>query len=106
MAIEQEVGILDQEIHRLTIQKNDLIQRYILDNGLKKVMENIRNSPIENKIEEFYYEPESSMYVIQLNIPDKDFSSRLEKKHKICIDAFKGITDEFILRNIRIMGAI
>jgi hypothetical protein len=104
--ITQEVEKIDNEILSLIVKKNDLIQRYISDNGLKKVLENIRNSPIENKIEGFYYDRESSMYVIKLEFPDKDFMARLKKKHQIMIDAFNGITDEFIVKNIRIMGVI
>ena len=106
MAIEQEVQRIKDEILNLTIKKNDLISRYISDNGLKKVLENIRNSVIENKIETFYYDNEEGAYVIRLNIPDKEFKNRLEKKHLIMLDAFKGIDNEFILKNIRITGAI
>jgi hypothetical protein len=104
--IVQEVAKINSEILSLIVKKNDLIQRYISDNGLKKVLENIRKSSIENKIEGFYYDSEASMYVIKLEFPDKDFMTRLKKKHQIMIDAFKGISDEFIAKNIRIMGVI
>ena len=104
--IEQEVAKINNEILNLTVKKNELISRYISDNGLKKVLENIRKSSIENKIIGFGYDEESSVYIIHLEFPDKDFMTRLKKKHQIIVEAFNGIDDEFIVKNIRITGVI
>lgn len=108
MKIKEKVEKFNKEIANLENKRHNTIKRYVLDNGLKDVLQNIRKTKIPCKIKSFNFENNDDFYVIHLELPKtiKDFKTRLKTKHMIVDEAFKGIDDDFIVSHIMIVGVI
>jgi hypothetical protein len=53
MEIKEQIKKIDEEILDLRVKKDDLIHRYISNNGLHDVIDNIRSSNISCKLTSF-----------------------------------------------------
>ena len=102
MTINEEVKELDKEILNLEIKKNDLISRYIDDNGLIRIYKNINNSGIFFDVVSDEYDYKKYMYIISLALHETDKKKKAELKDLLLKKAFKGIDDGFLIDHVRI----
>lgn len=108
MEIDEQIKQINDEIQRLRGKRIELIQKY-LEPFAKQAIYDIRQFKIDCgynfDIDTYYFDKEDEVYVIRLLIDDREFKSRLKKKHEILGIAHKNISNDFALRKIMIMGA-
>jgi len=107
--IEEEINQIENKIQNLRIQKQLKIKNYLIPFGMQAIyaISDFKvKCDFKFEITRHYFDDQDETYVIHLKINDKNFHSRLDKKHKISDVVRNCIKDDFAVKRIMIMGAI
>ena len=109
MKIEEEIKQINDKISELRDKRISLIQKHVkpfLDKAIHDINQFRIDCDFDFDVLGYFFDDIDEVYDIRLRIDDKEFKSRLKKKHQIIHVAHKSVNDEFANKKIMIMGAI
>lgn len=109
MKIDEEIKQINDEISKLRDRRIRLIREYVkpyVEKAIKNINQFKTNCGFKFEVRDYNFDDMDELYNIRLNIPDKEFKSRLEKKHQIIDIVYKSVDDDFAHKKIMITGAI